>query len=108
MAIVFVTLLFALPTSVLVCVTRELDWLQGSSLVLLALVSVPAVVTSGVLLVQSLRAARGSWRVRGTAAPCPALPQAEPEQETRQLGEVLGTTVDADCLAGDDGAEWAG
>ena len=77
MAIVFVTLLFALPTSVLVCVTRGLDWLQGSSLVLLALVSVPAAVTSGVLLVQSLRAARGSRRVLGTTAPHPALSQAE-------------------------------
>ena len=53
MAIVFATLLFAVPTSVLVCVARGLDWLHGSSLVLLALVSVPAVVMSLVLLVQS-------------------------------------------------------
>ena len=108
MAIMFVTLLFALPTSVFVCVTHGLDWLQGSSLVLLALVSVPALVTSGVLLVQSLGAARGNWRARSTAVPRPAIPQAEPEKENRQLGEVLGTAVDADCLAGDGGTEWAG
>lgn len=58
MAIVFAALLFALPTSVFVCVAQGLDFLQGSSVVLLALVSVPAMVTSGVLLAQSVGAMR--------------------------------------------------
>ncbi len=56
MVSVLASLLFALPTSVLVCLTRGLDVLEGGSLVLMALVSIPAVVTSALLLVQALSA----------------------------------------------------
>ena len=58
MVIVFASLLFALPTSVLLCLVRGLDLLQGSSLVLVALISIPTAVTSVVLLAQSLSAPR--------------------------------------------------
>ena len=62
MAIVFGNLLLALPTSVFVCVSPGLNLLQGSSLVLVALVSGPAVVTSAVLLAQSVTATqRPGW-----------------------------------------------
>ncbi len=55
MVTVLLSLSFALPTSVLLCLTRGLDWLQGSGLVLAVLVSIPAVVTSAMLLLQALR-----------------------------------------------------
>lgn len=55
MVIVFASILFALPTSLVVCLTRGLNLLQGSSLVLVALVAIPFGASTVVLLVQALR-----------------------------------------------------
>ena len=74
MGTVFASILFALPTSLLVCVTRGLNVLQGSSVVLTALVAIPTMASVGLLLVQALRAPqRHPRRPAGTllAAPAP-------------------------------------
>ncbi len=55
MVTVFASILFALPTSLVVCATRGLNVLQGSSVVLMALVALPTVASVGILLVQALR-----------------------------------------------------
>ena len=55
MVTVFASLLFALPTSLAVCVARGLGLLQGSSVVLVALLAIPTIATIALLLVQAFR-----------------------------------------------------
>ena len=55
MVTVFASILFALPTSLVVCLTRGFGLLQCSTVVLVVLIAIPTIATFGILLVQACR-----------------------------------------------------
>ena len=88
MGIVSASILFALPTSLFVCVTRGLNVLQGSSVVLVTLVAIPLVASAAILFVQA-------WRA----------PQRHPR---RPAGALLAASSRSDSLRADFAARHSG